>query len=119
VPRSDVACGTGGDEFIRFDVPEHAPGMVDAILRAHGHYESARALRQSWMRVLAGLGGVLAFTVLVPGADAPGLRRIAALAWALCGGATLTALVLEGRWYLQRKRLLDATKLTDGARDAS
>jgi len=119
VPPPDVTSDLDEGEFIRFDVPEHSDdGIVGAILQAHVRYESARSLRRAWVHLMAALGGVLAFTVILPGLGVPWLIDNVALTWALCGGAALATLVVECRWYVRRKRLLDANKLVGEGRGA-
>src|SRR5262245_36390102 len=100
------------EPFVHFEVSGSRDGLVNAILYAHVRHETVRQLRRSWVLVLAVLGGVMALTIGFPRLSPASLGTNLALAWLLCGIATIATAAREWLWYRRRERLLGETRRT-------
>jgi hypothetical protein len=96
-------------QLIHFTVApktDAAAGNVRAILRVHIAHESAQALRQFVVHLLAALGGLIALCMLFPQWASEEVRRALLDLWGACAVCGTAAAALEWKLYRQEAELL-------------
>ena len=103
-------------EVVRFTMPtgDADTHQVRAILRTHIAHESTRSLRQSFVHLLAALGGFVIVCMLFPALISDDTRRAVVGIWVLCALSAVGAAVVE--WRLRRR---EARLLTDDPESCS